>query len=84
MEIRGKSRTDEQILSGILRIGLELCVAALDFDIEVSVSVGFDASCFTRRRKQVLVSVDLVLFASKASKGASALPESKLIPEARP
>jgi len=82
MEIRGKSRTDEQILSGILRIGLELCVAALDFDFEVS--VGFDASCFTRRRKQVLVSVDLVLFASKASKGASALPESKLIPEARP
>ena len=70
----------EQIILGVLRIGLELAAAAIDFDFQVLVA--FDASCF-KEDKQVTVSVDLVLFASKASKGASALPEPKLIPESR-
>ena len=76
---REKSWTEVQIMLGILRFGLELAADAIDFDFQFL--IGFDASCFSRRK--VLVSVDLVLFASKASKGASALPEPKLIPETR-
>jgi len=34
----------EQIILGVLRIGLELAAAAIDFDFQVLVA--FDASCF--------------------------------------